>query len=207
MPRKSSRRASTNKPGKRVTPVALRIIGGHHRGRKLKYSGDPGVRPMKDRVREALFNLLGPAIRETYAIDLFGGTGALALESISRGSIGAHIVEHHQPTAKVIQENITTLGLDDVTTLVTASAFRWLESEPTLPEVRWAVFVSPPYRYFVEDRTMMLDMVDKILARAPSGSLISIEATNDFDFSTLPNANEWDVRKYAPAVVGVYVCP
>ena len=162
---------------------------------------------MKDRVREALFNLLGPAIKETYAIDLFGGTGALALESISRGSIGAHIVEQHQPTAKVIQENIATLKIEDQTTVVVMSAFDWLATEPKLPDTPWAVFVSPPYRYFSEDSKAMLEMIDWILKRAPKNSLISIEATDEFDFETLPDPEEWDVRRYAPAVVGVYVCP
>lgn len=162
---------------------------------------------MKDRVREALFNLLGPAIKETYAIDLFGGTGALALEAISRGSVGAHIVEYHQPTAKVIQENITTLGLEEKTTLLTMSAFDWLQTKPTLPDSRWAVFIAPPYRYFAEDSAAMLQMIDWILERAPRNSLVSIEATDEFDFQTLPEPEEWDVRRYAPAVVGVYVCP
>lgn len=206
MPRKSRRKKTVNTAKQPAGPVALRIIGGHHRGRKLKYSGDPSVRPMKDRVREALFNLLGPAIKETYAIDLFGGTGALALEAISRGAIGAHIVECHQPTAKVIRENIDTLGLQDQTTISIMSAFRWIEMEPKLPTTRWCVFVSPPYRYFVEDREAMLKMIEWVLDRAPSNSLISIEATDEFDFTTLPDADEWDVRKYHPAVVGVYVC-
>ena len=203
MARKSKRKP----PEKRTTPIALRIIGGHYRGRKLKYSGDPGVRPMKDRVREALFNLLGPAIKETYAIDLFGGTGALGLEAISRGATGAHIIEFHQPTARVIEENIATLELQDRTTLKTMSAFDWLDSNPTLPDARWAVFISPPYRYYVEERETMMKMIQTILDRAPRNSLISIEATNEFDFAQLPDAEEWDVRTYSPAVVGVYVCP
>src|SRR6186997_1276149 len=59
----------------------LRIIGGDLRGRKLEYHGDPRTRPMKDRVREAVFNLVEPD--GTYAIDLFGGTGALGLEALS----------------------------------------------------------------------------------------------------------------------------
>ena len=203
MARKSKRNARGKPPGKRPTPIALRIIGGHYRGRKLKYSGDPGVRPMKDRVREALFNLLGPAIKETYAIDLFGGTGALGLEAISRGATGAHIIEYHQPTARVIEENITTLELQDRTTLLTMSAFDWLASNPELPETRWAVFISPPYRYYVEEREIMLNMIQTVLDRAPRNSLISIEATNEFDFEQLPDAGEWDVRTYPPAVVGV----
>ncbi|MEZ6070660.1 MAG: RsmD family RNA methyltransferase [Pirellulales bacterium] len=63
----------------------LRIIGGRLRGSHVAYSGDPRTRPMKERVREAVFNLLGPAVRDSYVLDLFAGTGAMALEAISRG--------------------------------------------------------------------------------------------------------------------------
>ena len=208
MPRKSRKRGpQRSKKGDTSTPISLRIIGGDHRGRKLKYSGDQAVRPMKDRVREALFNLLGPAIRDTHAIDLFGGTGALALEAISRGARGAHIIELHLPTARVIQENIATLGVEDKVTLVTTSAFQWLDDHPTLPSTPWAVFFSPPYRYFVEERDAMLQMIGRFRELAPTGSLLSVEATKDFDFQLLPDPQEWDVREYPPAVVGVYVCP
>src|SRR5437868_14777408 len=83
--------------------VGLRIIGGSRRGRKLQYSGDVRTRPMKDRVREAVFNLLGPQIAGSHAIDLFAGTGALGLEAISRGASKATFIERHLPTAKLIE--------------------------------------------------------------------------------------------------------
>src|SRR6186713_2214397 len=85
--------------------VGLRIIGGTLRHRKLQYSGDLRTRPMKDRVREAVFNLLGPQIKGTHAIDLFAGTGALGLEAVSRGASRATLIERHLPTAKLIEQN------------------------------------------------------------------------------------------------------
>src|SRR4051794_22495694 len=85
--------------------VGLRIIGGSFRGRKLKYSGDIRTRPMKDRVREAVFNLLGKQIAGSHAIDLFAGTGALGLEALSRGAARATFIERHFLTAKLIEEN------------------------------------------------------------------------------------------------------
>ena len=78
----------------------MRIIGGKFRGRKLEYSGDLRTRPMKDRVREALFNLLGNAVEGKIAIDLFAGTGALGLEALSRGASRAVFIERHRPTAQ-----------------------------------------------------------------------------------------------------------
>src|SRR5687767_11185885 len=110
------------KQGKRKTPHSavagsleeertprLRIIGGRFRGRLLAYSGDERTRPMKDRVREAVFNLVGPDVKEKLAIDLFAGTGALGLEALSRGAAEAVLLERHFPTAAVIGQNAVTL--------------------------------------------------------------------------------------------------
>src|SRR5262245_28662629 len=88
-----------------------RIIGGKLRGRKLIYTGDPRTRPMKERVREAIFNLIGVAVRDRHAIDLFAGTGALGLEAISRGAGSATLVERHFPTAGVIKQNAAALEI------------------------------------------------------------------------------------------------
>ena len=85
------------------TPVGVRIIAGCFRGRKLHYSGDPRTRPMKDRVRQALFNRLGPDVEGTLAVDLFAGTGALGLEALSRGATRAILIEQHRPTARDLQ--------------------------------------------------------------------------------------------------------
>ena len=70
------------------------------------------MRPMKDRVREAIFNLIGPAIRGKHAMDLFAGTGALGLEALSRGADRATFIEQHFPTAKIIRQNIAALGVE-----------------------------------------------------------------------------------------------
>lgn len=158
---------------------------------------------MKDRVRESLFNLLGPAIKGTFAIDLFGGTGALALEAMSRGSVGAVIIERHLPTAKVIRENIAALDLGEAVELIPMSAFRWCHQRPELPDAPWVVFVSPPYYFFNERCSDMLELISKLLSRAPNGSLIAVEATKEFDFDQLPWAGHWDVRTYSPAVVAL----
>jgi 16S rRNA (guanine966-N2)-methyltransferase len=158
---------------------------------------------MKDRVREALFNLLGPAVKGTFAIDLFGGTGALALEALSRGASGAVIIERHFPTARIVRENIATLGVEDLVSVVTADSFHWVRREPELPDQPWVVFCSPPYQFFSQRQEEMLAMIDQLVARAPNGSLFAVEATHEFDFGQLPHAALWDVRTYSPAVLGV----
>ena len=77
----------TRRPKSSGCASTLRIIGGRLRGSVIEYHGDPRTRPMKDRVREAAFNLIGPQVVGTFAIDLFAGTGALAFEALSRGAV------------------------------------------------------------------------------------------------------------------------
>ena len=106
-------------------PASLRVIGGTHRGRQLKYSGDPLTRPMKDNTREALFNLVGGWIPDKIAFDLFAGTGAVGIEALSRGAEAAIFIERHFPSAKLIQTNLDTLELAEQGLVQTASSFFW----------------------------------------------------------------------------------
>jgi len=105
--------------------VGLRIIGGSLRRRKLQYSGDLRTRPMKDRVREAVFNLLGTQVTGSQAIDLFAGTGALGLEAISRGATHATFIERHLPTAKLIEQTPPPSVSPTACESSSADAFGW----------------------------------------------------------------------------------
>ncbi len=80
---------------------------------------------MKDRLREAIFNLVGPDIRGAHAIDLFAGTGALALEALSRGAQLATLIEQHNPTANVIRQNIAELDVAAQAEVVIGNVFIW----------------------------------------------------------------------------------
>jgi 16S rRNA (guanine(966)-N(2))-methyltransferase RsmD len=199
------------KAGRSGTPpaatVGLRIVGGHFRGRKLQYSGDPTVRPMKDRVRESLFNLIGPAARGKHAMDLFGGTGALGLEALSRGATAATFLERHFPTAKVLRANIAALGVEDRCDVLDADTFVWLQRYPELPTIPWLVFVSPPYEFYVTRRDDMLRLIAAVREAAPAESIVAVESDARFDFADLVEPEQWDIRRYPPAVIGLYRKP
>lgn len=159
---------------------------------------------MKDRVREAVFNLLGPAVRGTHAVDLFAGTGALGLEAISRGAAQATFVEQHYPTARIIRENIATLGIEDRSRIVPGNVFLWATRHDLTGEMLWTVFCSPPYAFYVERPAEMLQLIGRLLADAPGGSMIVVESDERFQFDRLPQPEAWDVRSYLPALVGIY---
>lgn len=169
---------------------------------------------MKHRTREAIFNLIGTECKDKYAIDLFAGTGALGLEALSRGATGATLIEKHVPSARIVAENVDTLGVGDRAAVVITSAFVWAKRDlpafqsQTTSELPWLVFCSPPYDFFVERHTEMLELIGRLQSHAIGGSVIVVEADDRFDTALLPGtaaaAARWDVRRYPPAVVGIW---
>jgi 16S rRNA (guanine966-N2)-methyltransferase len=183
-----------------------RIIGGKFRGRKLLYSGDRRIRPMKERVRESLFNLIGPAVVGKHAIDLFAGTGALGLEALSRGAVSATFVERHFPTAEIVRQNAAALEVEQLSTIMPANVLLWSKRMPELPDRPWLVFVSPPWDLFIEQAEAIVALIQSLLERAPPESIFVVEADERFDFRQLPQVDQWDVREYPPAVIGILKC-
>jgi 16S rRNA (guanine(966)-N(2))-methyltransferase RsmD len=183
-------------------PNELRIIGGEFRSRKIAYHGDPRVRPMKDRVRQAVFDLLAVRVKGRHAIDLFAGTGALGLEALSRGACHATFIEQHRPTARILTENIARLEASDRSTVVTANTFFWWRRGADLGADPWVVFCSPPYAYYLQDQSNMVSLLDSMRRQAPAGSSLVVESDTRFDFNVL--GDTWDVRDYAPARIGLW---
>jgi 16S rRNA (guanine(966)-N(2))-methyltransferase RsmD len=192
-------------PGDEVDQVSgVRIIGGDMRGRVLQYSGDLRTRPMKDRTREAIFNLIGIDVIGRHAYDLFAGTGALGLEAISRGAARATLVERHLPTRNLIEDNIRSLGLQDRATAVFSDSFMFVRKlQPDAAGTPWVAFCSPPYELFVSRKDDMLAMIEGLITKMPVGSTVIVESDEHFDVGLLPPALEWRTRKYFPAFVSI----
>ena len=128
----------------------MRIVGGDWRGTALASPGrgDPGaaLRPTADRVRESLFNILahgrfGDPLADARVLDLFAGTGALALEALSRGAAQATLVENGRPAQRLILDNINRTGAGDRAQLVRDDATR-LRPNPGAPFD--LIFLDPP---------------------------------------------------------------
>lgn len=119
----------------------MRIIGGTARGRKLVGPSSAGTRPLSDRAREALFNILGPGIRGERVLDLFAGTGAVGLEAISRGALSATFVERDRKALADIQRNLDTLGFGEQGMAVSGDALGFLGRTRESFDV---IFAGPP---------------------------------------------------------------
>ena len=117
------RDTAPTKPGK-IKPTKLRIIGGTMGGRGVLYLGDRSTRPMKDSLRETLFNILGKSIKGAIAIDLFAGTGVIAIESLSRGAVHSIAIEKSGLAAKTIRSSADNIGIGSELDVLTGDAFR-----------------------------------------------------------------------------------
>lgn len=210
-PRRNAREGrpqAERRPAERDAPAAgsVRIVGGELRGRRIDYSADPRTRPMKDRVREAVFNLLGN-VSGMAALDLFAGTGALGFEAISRGASHAVFFEQHFPTADAIRRSATALGVGDRSEVIAADTFARFRRGVAMPEsvagLPWLVFCSPPFDFYDSRRDEMLHLLAQLWQAAPPESTFMVEADDRFDFSFLPEPDRWDVRTYLPARVGL----
>lgn len=201
--RKNPAEMHDRQAGVGASAESVRIIGGEFRGRKLIYTGDLRTRPMKDRVREAVFNLIGTDAAGRHAIDLFAGTGALGLEALSRGATGATFYEQHFPTARVIRQNAALLGVTERTLVESGNVFLWVPHAKFDSDRPWIVFCSPPYAFYLERQQEMLSLIGALIERAPDGSVFVVESDAKFDMALLPEQLDWDVRPYLPAIVAI----
>jgi len=122
--------------------MALRIVAGRWRGRRLVAPRGRDTRPTSDRVREALFSILGPLDGER-VLDLFAGSGALGLEALSRGAASATLVERAPAALRALRDNARDLGAD--AEIVAADARTFLRSAREQGAEYSLVFLDPPY--------------------------------------------------------------
>lgn len=141
-----------------MTPAAtIRIVGGTRRSRRIAVP--PRVRPTLGRVRESLFNRLGQDLDGRRCLDLFAGTGALGLESLSRGAAHASFVDVSAAALRQVRSSASALGFAPGSLrLHRCDAFRWLAGARDHFDV---VFADPPYRLSDDDGrwTRLLELI------------------------------------------------
>ncbi|GAC1634160.1 MAG: 16S rRNA (guanine(966)-N(2))-methyltransferase RsmD [Nevskia sp.] len=145
----------------------LRIIGGTFRSRLIDFDAEAGVRPTPDRVRQTVFDWLSPIIEGTTALDLFAGSGALALEALSRGSSHASFVETGRHQAEAIRTAIAKLEVGARSEVVTGDALAFLRSTARRYDL---VFVDPPY-----DSSLLAQTLERLPRVLKDGNRIYLE--------------------------------
>jgi 16S rRNA (guanine966-N2)-methyltransferase len=134
--------------------MTTRITGGEFRGRRIRSTRDRNLRPTADKVRGAIFSIIGEdAVLEARVLDLYAGTGILGIEALSRGAVSADFVEQHAGRCRELRENISGLGLEDCTQVYRGRV------ETVLARLNGPydlVFADPPYDLDVWDGLMVL---------------------------------------------------
>jgi len=123
----------------------MRVISGKFRGRRLKGPAGLDVRPTGDRLKETLFNILGPSISGAVVLDAFGGTGAIGIEALSRGAHEALFIENARSSTRLIRQNLEICGIKTGYRILEQDVFaalRFLSREGFKANI---VFFDPPY--------------------------------------------------------------
>ncbi len=180
----------------------MRIIAGSLKGRPLA-PVKGRIRPTAAKVREAIFNIIGEAVREARVLDLFAGTGALGIEALSRGARDAVFVEEDSPALQVLRRNLETLGLEDRSRVLPLSVNAALKKLAAQGEAFALVFLDPPYGQ---------DAAAAALRTLAGSPLLQVQAWVVAEHSrreTLPEAIDslalYRLRRYGDTQVAVYL--
>lgn len=155
----------------------MRVIAGTYRSRILKSLKGLALRPTSDRLRETLFNVIGPAVAGSRFLDLFAGTGAIGIEALSRGASEVVFTENHSPAAALIRRNLESLGVRKGATVLTMDALRGLEKLASQNQKAGGapfdfVFLDPPYSA-AEDYARVLEFLGSGDLLASAGLVIT----------------------------------
>ena len=150
----------------------MRIIAGSAKGSQIFAPKGQSTRPTQDRVRESLFNILQGDVEETVVLDLFAGSGALALEALSRGAVEAVLVDVGQEPMLCIQRNVAKLGFEDRARLIKCDWQAALQQLSGQGKRFHLVFLDPPYHM-----TNTLEIIECLVSAGllEQGALVVVE--------------------------------
>lgn len=159
----------------------MRIIAGSARGRKLKELQGMDTRPTTDKVKESMFNIIQFEIEGRKVLDLFGGTGQLGIEALSRGAAGATFVEQRREGAALIRDNLKMVGFFEQSHVVQGEALSFLHSCHEKFDV---VFLDPPYNS---------DLLEKSVQ-----AIAEFDILNEYGIIVCESGADWSVPELTP---------
>lgn len=173
--------------------MSLRIISGERRGTKLRAPEGLDTRPLRDRVREALFSKIRPGLRDARVLDAFAGSGAVGLEALSNGAAHATFVEPSRPAVAVLRENIRKVRYENCTTILEGKSPEILANLDGSATPLDILFLMPPYHSGL--CIAVLEAPSLLPCLAP-GALAVCEVHRDEEFPMPPGWMAIDDRLY-----------
>lgn len=178
----------------------MRVISGSAKGRNLKPVPGDTTRPITDRVKEALFNILSADVIDARFLDLFGGTGAVGIEALSRGAAQCTFIEKSRVALDVIKDNLETTKLLDRAALVRSDSFTYLANAP---QSFHYIYIAPP-----QYERLWIKAIELIDAQptwlADDGEIIVQIHPKEYEELVLTNFEQIDERKYGSTLLVFY---
>ena len=180
----------------------MRVISGSAKGRRLKRVPGDTTRPIMDRVKESLFNILGLAVRDTRWLDLFAGTGQVGIEALSRGAAEVLFTDNGRQAIKTIHENLQTTNLGQKSQVLQVDAFAYLRDFGDRPFD--IIYVAPP-----QYKEMWIEVMRALDERpfhflTPNGFIIVQIDPKEYRSLDLKNLTLDDQRRYGNTQLDFY---
>ncbi len=177
----------------------MRIISGTCRGRKLTPLKGMDIRPTSDRIRETLFNILGPRVKNAQVLDLFAGTGALGLEALSRGAAHAVFLDRSDIACQTIRQNIDRCGFLEQTTVIRQDLFSLRLPAAIVSRQFDLIFLDPPYDngYVIQ----ILEQKNPAALLSENGMIVAEHAADEILPSSLNGLDIFRQKKYSRTTI------
>lgn len=180
----------------------MRVISGKAKGRKLKRVPGDTTRPITDRVKESLFNILGPDVRGSRWLDLFAGTGQVGIEALSRGAAGVVFVDKAVPALRTIRENLRLTHLAEGAEVIRSDAFAFLRSgEAAQFDL---IYVAPPQYHELWERALGLIATDPAAYLTPEGQVVVQIHPREYRDLAFAGLELVDQRQYGSTMLCFY---
>jgi 16S rRNA (guanine966-N2)-methyltransferase len=178
----------------------MRVIAGEAKGRKLKMVPGSSTRPIGERVKEALFAILGELVVDAFFLDLYAGTGSVGIEALSRGARQAVFVDQGRRAIATIKDNLAHTGLSDRAQVVRSEVFAFLKRGDLEPFD--LIYVAPPQYKGLWAKT--LRALDESGLLAPGGLVVAQIYPKEYEELELETLELTDQRKYGSSMLCFY---
>lgn len=186
--------------------MSIRVIAGKAKGRRLKTVPGDTTRPVMDRVKESLFNILGADVKGSRWLDLFGGTGSVGIEALSRGAAYCLFLDTSRAAIATIHDNLRITGLEADAEVRRTDAFVFLNHPPAKGEGFEVIYIAPPQ--YNELWRRALEVID---ARPdwllPDGIAVAQIDPKEYEDLPLHNLRLDDRRRYGNTLLCFYERP
>jgi 16S rRNA (guanine(966)-N(2))-methyltransferase RsmD len=183
---------------------SLRVIAGLARGQKLHTVPGTVTRPITDRVKESLFNIIGNDIQGAIFLDIFAGTGAVSVEAISRGALWARLIDQYAPAVKTINANLKHTRLADHAEVLQMDAFAHLSAVPDRSFDY--VYIAPPQYKDLWQRALQKIDQSPTWLNEHAWVIVQIDPV-EYETVALINLEEFDQRRYGSTLLVFYIAP